>query len=287
MDRSNWNNCRLRAGVGGLLASLATLAATPSLAQTSGNQTSATQTTEAPGAHIPDPWAGANRGLYKFSMAVDGVLFAPVVHGYKRVVPEGVRDALERAIDNLDEPRVAGNDILQGHPVRAGQATARFLVNSTFGLAGLFDMAGDAGLHHHDADFGQTLGRWGAATGPYIFIPFVGPSDIRDGVGRLVDSLADPIDWAAGGLNSTYSHVHTGLYVAQARVDIDDQLTGLKRDFTDPYVTMRSAYGQSRAFKVQQAKGVTPAQGVQSLPDFGDQPPGQPQPAPPAPAPHP
>ncbi len=232
-------------------------------------------------APIPDPWIGANRGLYKFSMAVDGVLFAPIVHGYRRIVPNPVRAALKHAIDNLDEPRIAGNDILQGHPLRAGQATGRFLLNSTVGLAGLFDPAAGAGLQRHDSDFGQTLGRWGAGTGPYVFVPLVGPSDIRDGLGRLIDSLADPIDWATGGLGGTYSEVHSGLTVAQARVDIDDQLTGLKRDFTDPYATLRSAYGQNRAFKVEEAKGMTPAQGVQNLPDFDA------QPAAPAPAPHP
>lgn len=278
MDRSNSQRGHAWAGLAGLIAGACAITATPAAAQPA-------QATEIPGARIPDPWIGANRGLYKFSMAVDGAVIAPVVHGYRRAAPQSVQNALKRAIDNLDEPRIAGNDILQGHPLRAGQAAGRFLINSTFGVAGLLDAAADAGLHRHESDFGQTLGRWGAGTGPYIFVPLAGPTDIRDGVGRLVDALADPIDWAAGGLSSTYSHVHSGLGVAQARVDVDDQLTGLKRDFTDPYVTLRAAYGQNRAFKVQEAKGLTPAQGVQNLPEFGDEPPGRS--APPPPAPHP
>ena len=271
------NRGHLRASAGrllqGLLAASLVAAASPTLAQAQ----EASSAGPIPAAQIPDPWVGANRGLYSFSMAVDGVLFAPLVHGYMRVVPAPVRTAIKHAIDNLDEPRIAGNDILQGHLVRAGKATGRFVINSTVGVVGFFDPAADAGLERHDADFGQTLGRYGAGTGPYVFVPLVGPSDIRDGIGRLVDAFGDPISWAAGGLSSTFGQVRDGVYVAQARVDIDDQLTGLHRDFTDPYATLRSAYAQNRAFKIREARGETPAQGVQNLPDFE----AAPTPAPP------
>ena len=230
---------------------------------------------------IPDPWAGANRSLYGFSMTVDKAVIAPPVHAYRKGVPEPVRKAVKNAVDNLDEPRIAGNDILQLHLAHAGEATLRFILNSTFGVAGLFDVAGESGIHRHNSDFGQTLGRWGAGTGPYVFVPFVGPSDIRDGVGRIVDAVGDPVAWVTGGLDTTAGQVREGVYVFQARVDVDDQLTGLERDFTDPYATLRSAYSQNRAFKIRQAQGLPDAAApVDSLPDFGAEPAPAAKPAP-------
>jgi phospholipid-binding lipoprotein MlaA len=151
---------------------------------------------------------------------------------------------------------------------KAGESAIRFVVNSTAGIGGLIDVAAKTGLPGHDSDFGQTLGRWGVATGPYVFIPFHGPSDVRDGIGWAVDVFADPVAWASHGLQTTFGQVRTGVHVWQGRIDIDDQLTSLDRDFTDPYVTLRSGYSQNRAFKVQEAKGVSAAAQVNSLPDF-------------------
>jgi len=239
------------------------------------------QDAAAPGiAQIADPWMGFNRGSYAFSMSVDGAVIAPVIHGYIRVTPDPIRTAIGHAIDNLDEPRIAANDVLQGHLEHAGEASARFLMNSTIGLAGFIDVAKAAGLQPHDSDFGQTLGRYGVGTGPYIFVPFVGPSDLRDGVGRIIDAVGDPVGWAFGGLNTTFGQVRDGVYVFQARVDIDDQLTGVKRDFTDPYAALRSAYSQHREFKIQQTRGqAVGAPAIDALPDFGAEPAA---PAPPA-----
>ena len=228
---------------------------------------------------VSDPWEGTNRGLYKFSMSVDHAAIAPVIRGYKRVVPDPARGALKNAIDNLEEPRIAANDVLQGHLVRAGAASLRFVLNSTFGLAGFVDVAGQSGIPHHESDFGQTLGRYGVGAGPYIFVPLIGPNNLRDGFGRILDAVGDPIGWAAGGLDTTFGQVHAGTYVFQARVDIDDQLIALDRDFTDPYATLRSAYAQNRVFMVQEARGVTAAAAADALPDFG------PEPAPTTPSP--
>jgi phospholipid-binding lipoprotein MlaA len=202
-------------------------------------------------------------------MKVDKAVIAPMVHGYIRVAPGSVRAAIGRALHNLEEPRIAGNDILQGHFRRAGSAIGRFLLNSVVGIGGFFDPATDAGLARHESDFGQTLGRYGAGTGPYIMLPFVGPSNVRDGIGLTVDFLGDPLAWATGGLTSTFGKARDGVYVAQARVDDDDQMTALRRDFTDPYATLRSAYAQNRAFQIRRARGEPAASAVQELPDFG------------------
>jgi phospholipid-binding lipoprotein MlaA len=220
-------------------------------------------------AQIPDPWARTNRGVYKFSMALDRAIFAPVIHVYLHVVPQPVRDALHHAIQNLDEPRTAGNDILQGHFHKAGTATARFAINSTFGLVGLIDVAGRSGIPRHESDFGETLGRYGAGSGPYVFVPFAGPSSVRDGIGRLIDIFGDPVSAVAGSFNTTFGEVRTGVAVVDARASVDDQMQALNRQFTDPYATIRSAYSQQRAALIGAARGETPANAVQDLPDFG------------------
>jgi phospholipid-binding lipoprotein MlaA len=252
------------------MATAVVLAAAPALAEE-----------PKPDAQIADPWEGANRGFYKFSMGVDRVVIAPIIHAYQAVLPDPVRQGVKNVIYNLDEPRTAANDTLQGRLDRAGATTARFVINSTIGLGGLFDVAGRTGLPGHNSDFGQTLGRYGVGTGPYIFVPFAGPSDVRDGFGRIVDAIGDPVAWVVGDLTTTFGQVRDGVRVLQARVDIDDQLRGLDRDFIDPYATLRSGFSQNRAFKVQEAQGQTAA-AIETLPDFSAETGPAPTPAPPA-----
>ena len=243
------------------------LASGPTQAQQA--QKSDTQTAAGPGAQIPDPWEPMNRGLFHFSMAVDKAVIAPVIHGYRTVVPQPVQTGLRNVIYNLDEPKTFANDVLQLRFEKAGETTIRFVANSTVGLAGLIDVAGKTGLPGHDSDFGQTLGRWGVPTGPYLFVTFAASTNIRDGIGRLADGFGDPVSWAVGGLGTAAGWAIDGGRVVQARIDLDDEILGLDRDFTDPYATLRSGYSQNRAFKVQEAKGVSPAAQVKDLPDFG------------------
>jgi phospholipid-binding lipoprotein MlaA len=261
---------------------LAAILAATALGAPAMAQTAAAPSPGPVAAQASDPWEGTNRGLYKFSMTVDGAVIAPVIHSYRHAAPGPVQTALKHAIDNLDEPRIAANDILQGHLKRAGAASVRFVLNSTYGIAGFFDVAGESGIRRHDSDFGQTLGRYGVGAGPYVFVPLIGPNNVRDGFGRIVDAIGDPVGWATGGLTTTFGQVRDGVYVFQSRVDIDDQLTGLKRDFTDPYATLRSAYSQNRAYVVAQARGESAATSIDKLPDFG----AEPAPEPPVAAPH-
>ncbi len=248
--------------------SAALIAASPALAQTD-HPPSVSSVAPQTAPQVSDPWEKTNRGLYRFSMRVDHAAIAPVVHTYRNVFPMRLQTAVKHAIDNLDEPRIAANDVLQGHLKRAGSASLRFILNSTYGIAGFVDVASQSGIPRHESDFGQTLGRYGVGAGPYVFVPLVGPNNLRDGLGRIVDAVGDPVGWVAGGLNTTFGQVHDGVYVFQARVDIDDQLLGLDRDFTDPYATLRSAYGQNRAYKIEEARGLSPAAAVDKLPDFG------------------
>lgn len=232
-------------------------------------QEARTSATPAAGAQIPDPWEPMNRSLFRFSMAVDRAVIAPVIHGYRTVVPQPVQTGIHNVVYNLDEPKTFANDVLQLRFRKAGETTVRFVANSTVGLGGLIDVAGMTGLPGHDSDFGQTLGRWGVPTGPYLFVPFAASTDIRDGIGRLADGFGDPVSWAVGGLNTAAGWAIDGGRVFQARVDLDDEITSLNRDFTDPYVTLRSGFSQNRAFKVEEAKGVPAAAQVKDLPDFG------------------
>jgi phospholipid-binding lipoprotein MlaA len=210
--------------------------------------------TAAPAA-TPDPWEHPNRHLYRFNQGLDRGLIAPVVHVYMRVTPGQLRNGISNALDNLDQPRVVANDLLQGHPAMAGRATGGFVINSTVGLLGLFDVAGRWGIERHTSDFGQTLGRYGVGPGPYIFAPVAGPSDLRDGFGRLVDAVADPASLVLGGVTSTFGATRLGAIVVETRAEVDGALKGLDRDTIDPYAALRSAYLQQRTAVVQGSRG--------------------------------
>lgn len=216
-----------------------------------------------------DPWQPLNRPLFAFGMGLDHVVFAPIAHGYMRVTPLPIRNRVSAFVFNLNEPSTVLEDVLQGHPKRAGRATARFVVNSTVGLLGLFDVASHWGIAPHDSDFGQTLGRYGAQPGPYVFVPIIGPLNLRDGIGRIVDVATDPIGFLTGPITSTSGGVRYGVTALDARALGDPAYEALK-DATDPYVTTRSAYTQYRAAKVQSTSGET-----QALPDFDTPPAAQ------------
>jgi phospholipid-binding lipoprotein MlaA len=214
-----------------------------------------------------DPWQRFNRGTFALSMGLDRRLVAPVAHGYMRVVPSPIRDRVSAVVYNLGEPGTAINDLAQGHGKRAVRASSRFVLNSTIGVLGLFDVAAGMGLAPHDADFGQTLGRYGAQPGPYFYLPVMGPLNIRDGVGRVVDSLTDPVSLVAGGLTTDFGAARLGVTTVDARANADPAFRALD-DATDPYATVRSAYAQHRAAFVRSSTGE-----VETLPDFGPPPP--------------
>ncbi|HET6969634.1 MAG TPA: VacJ family lipoprotein [Phenylobacterium sp.] len=265
---------RGRRALGGLLAAVGlALAAAPggALAQTAGAQT---QVDEASVTARPyDPLEKANRGVYGFSMGLDHAVVGPIAHGYMAVAPKPVRNRVSAFIYNLGEPGTVINDGLQGHPRRAGRAAGRFLLNSTVGVLGLFDVASRAGIAAHDADFGQTLGRYGFEPGPYLYIPIIGPLDLRDGVGRVVDIVTDPVSLFTGGITTPFGATRTSLSAVDTRVQTDGAFRALE-DATDPYATARSAYTQHRVFVVHQATGE-----VSDLPDFDAPPPSPAEPS--------
>lgn len=233
-----------------------------------------------------DPLERANRGLYRFNTGLDRALVRPLAMTYRRGLPKSLRQGVRNGLDNLGEPNTLMNDVLQGRAKDGGVTAARFVVNSTIGVLGLFDVAGrDMKLPIHYSDFGQTLGRYGVAPGPYIYIPVLGPSDLRDGFGRVVDSFTGILNIHDLGATTTERLSLTVVDGLDTRATYDSQLKALNQVATDPYATVRSLYLQQRAALTRNGH-----EEVQSLPDFdapNAPPPGAPAAAPPTPAPTP
>lgn len=134
-----------------------------------------------------DPWEGFNRKTFAFNDAVDRAILKPVAQGYEKVTPAFVREGVNDFFGNLDDVGTSLNNFLQGKFAEGGSDLGRVLVNSVFGVFGLWDVATPLGLEKHDEDFGQTLGWWGVPSGPYLVIPLLGPSSARDAPAKLVD----------------------------------------------------------------------------------------------------
>src|SRR5512146_115786 len=142
-----------------------------------------------------DPLEPINRGIYHFNDTVDHVLFKPAAEVYRGVLPQFVRTGVSNFFSNINDVIVALNNLLQGKFLNAASDVGRIAVNSTAGLLGVIDVATEVGLEKHNEDFGQTLGYWGIGDGPYLVLPFLGPSDLRDSLGLLVDFKTDPITY--------------------------------------------------------------------------------------------
>ncbi len=212
---------------------------------------------------LRDPWEKPNRAIWDFDIFFEKKLLGPVAHGYQAVAPQPVRNHISNVILNLDEPSTFLNNMAQLKIGRALKTTVRFVINSTVGIGGLFDMAAKGGLPRRPADFGQTLGRWGAKPGPYAMLPFLGPSNVRDGFGRLVDTFTDPVGFVIGGI---FSSPGGAVRFAAAGVNWRQQNDGTMSAIygaSDPYAFARAAYAQQRAAVVQDATGK-----AEALPDF-------------------
>lgn len=202
-----------------------------------------------------DPIEPFNRYIFEVNRFGDEFVLKPVATIYRGAVPDVARESVTNALANLRLPWTAANDVFQGELARAGTATARFVLNSTFGFFGLFDMAKDVGLPHHDEDFGQTLGVWGVTGDPYIVLPVLGPSSPRDATGRVADTFLDPVTIVAkggsiGGAGNGFTTARTVATVISGRERTLEALAELERG-QDFYAAVRSAYRQSRAAEIR------------------------------------
>ncbi|MDG2354042.1 MAG: VacJ family lipoprotein [Gammaproteobacteria bacterium] len=194
-----------------------------------------------------DPFEDVNRVVYGFNEAVDDNLLEPVSRAYKDRVPEVAQDGVSNFFGNLRDVSTLANQILQFKPVESAETFGRILVNSTIGLGGLFDVASDMGLTTDDEDFGQTMGVWGVEEGPYVVLPLLGPSTVRDGAGLFVDTTSDAnmIDKTEGiGFISS-----SAINIIDKRVELLP-VTDMLDLSDDPYTIMRSSYLQKRKFDV-------------------------------------
>jgi phospholipid-binding lipoprotein MlaA len=157
------------------------------------------------------------------------------------------------------------NDVLQAQPKRAGVTALRFGINTTIGILGVFDAAKAVGLERHNEDFGQTLGRYGAKPGPYLMLPLLGPSSVRDAIGKVADMGMDPLTYARFDGDTELRAARVGASLITGRTDSLEAADTLRRTSTDPYVTLRTLYGLARDSEIRNG-----LQNVQDLPDFGD-----------------
>jgi phospholipid-binding lipoprotein MlaA len=210
-----------------------------------------------PGERDPrDPIERYNRSMYRFNDALDRGVARPVAKAYITVTPPPVRTGISNFFRNLNSTTVIANDLLQLKPRAFFTETLRLVVNTTVGIGGLFDPASQLGIPAGDEDFGQTLGRWGVNSGPYVVLPVLGPSTARDTVGLVGDQFTDPKLYLINDLWIRLGLTTLSLIDSRAALLGTDEVLA---DSYDPYVFMRNAYLQRREFLVKDGKAA-PAQ---------------------------
>jgi phospholipid-binding lipoprotein MlaA len=196
------------------------------------------------GTHAADPFEVYNRHMFEFNDRVDRAVLKPVAQAYETVLPQGLRTCINNAFLNVGEPINAVNNLLQGKPRAAFLDVCRFVINSTIGLFGCFDNAAKMGIERSNEDFGQTLGRWGLLPGPYFVLPLLGPSTIRDTVGRAADFLGtDPL-WYIEHVPTR--NVLVGTRLVDTRAGLLPAERVLDVAALDRYQFVRDAYLQMR-----------------------------------------
>ena len=209
--------------------------------------TGASQNAGATEPGVSDPFENVNRGVFAFNEAVDKAAIEPVARGYRYVTPKPVRTGVRNFLRNLKSPIVIGNQLLQGDMEGTMNATGRLFINTLLGIGGIFDIADMGGIPYEPEDFGQTLAVWGVGNGPYVVIPLLGPSTVRDGTGMLVDSFADPVRIYLFNTDREWLHyTRLGVSVIDQREELLDVIDDLRANSFDYYAAIRSAYFQRR-----------------------------------------
>ena len=199
-----------------------------------------------------DPWENLNRGTFAFNQKFDKYLLSPVAKGYRFIFPSEIRTGVRNFLSNLSEPWTSINSILQGDFTNTGNAIARFLINSTAGILGIFDVATEIGFEKQKEDFGQTLAVHGVGPGPYLMLPFLGPSTLRDALGKITSLYADPVTLALER-NDKDQWIWIGMAVKG--VDFREQnlekIDNLNATSVDFYATLRSLYLERRSSMIR------------------------------------
>ena len=215
---------------------------------------------------VSDPIEPINRVVFSFNNVFDKYAVRPVSILYRVILPEFVRNRIAYSLDNLSMPITTINNILQFEFGKAGISTARFVINSTIGILGFFDPASYFGLEADYEDFGQTLGVWGIPTGPYLVLPFLGPSSPRDFTGLLSTSLLDPTYQVGNSANrDLFRSYRMGVGVINFRSENIEIFDDLQNNSVDYYAAVRSFYNQSRNSQVSDNLEVSPSINQDSL----------------------
>lgn len=201
-----------------------------------------------------DPYEPVNRFSYKITDGLDTYVLAPVARGY-RYIPAVIRTPIHNVLRNLTSPAVFIDDVIQTKPRRAGDTFMRFVINTTAGVGGLFDVATGWGYPAHFTDFGVTMALWGVPDGPFLFLPVLGPSNPRDAAGYGVDIAFDPFTYVPGGHGlRTFNTGRGVLSIIDTRERLLDQVDSIKKTALDPYATFRSLYRQNRTSQIDKIR---------------------------------
>jgi phospholipid-binding lipoprotein MlaA len=216
-----------------------------------------------------DPWEKFNRSMYAFNDAADKAVIRPVAAGYRKVTSANVRRVVSNFYDNIKMPITIVNNVLQGDPRRAAKNTGRFVVNTTIGFVGLFDPASEMNLPLDETDFGVTLAKWGVPDGPYLVLPLVGSTTVRDFWRLPVDSYFDPLQWYADEHDFNYNaeYLPSVFYLVTLRAR-GIEAEGLLEGVYDPYVFYRDAYRQRRLYEIYD--GDPPEQYIEQMQGVDD-----------------
>lgn len=216
-----------------------------------------------------DPLETPNRFIFSVDRFVDLIAIRPATVVYKTWVPEPAQRGLHNAVENLGEPVTAINEVVQGNPGRAATTVGRFLVNSTIGVAGLFDVASHIGLSKTKEDMGKTIGYYAGVEpengGFYVVLPLIGPSNARDGVGMAIDASIDPFNIVTFAISNQVGWIASAARYGATAIDTRSRtmfaLDDLEKNSVDYYAALKSAYTQQRADQIRQKREKTTAQG--------------------------
>jgi phospholipid-binding lipoprotein MlaA len=226
-------------------------------------------TTDTGATEVWDPIEGANRMVFSLNRVVDMIAIRPMAVLYRDWVPKPAQDGLHNVVANLNEPVTAINEVVQGNPRRAATTMSRFLVNSTIGIAGLFDVATKLGMTKTEQGFGNTIGYYAGVEpengGFFIMMPVIGPSNARDGVGLAIDAAVDPFNIVTFAISDSVGWIAAGARYGADAIDTRSRtmyaLDDLEKNSVDYYAALKSAYTQQRADKIRELRGKTDSRG--------------------------
>ena len=215
---------------------------------------------------VNDPAEPTNRAIFAGNRFVDRHVLKPVANAYVDYVPDRVRRSIHNFVSNLEGPEILVNDLLQGNMSRAWTTTERFVINTTVGVAGIFDPATGWGMPRHTADFGQTFGVWGMGPGPSVQLPLFSFSNVRDSAGKVLGFVANPLDYI---VPDAASAADGGLNVVDGRATLLPTTNLLEQTSLDYYAALRSTMAQRRAALVEEGKSC--GRGEEGKPGDGDE----------------